>query len=120
MYNEWAEQTLRVFHDAMDQNAYGTSAMLCTLDLYLSKQQEVVIMGVRRNSVIESFTAAVHRRYVTNKILFLFDESRCSQECELPLAAGKVSVNGLPTAQVCQRSSYSQPMTEQAQLERSL
>ena len=80
LYNERAKQTLSVCQDAMEQNAYGTSAMLCTLDLYFSKPKEVVILGIRRNPVTESFTAAVNRQYVTNKILFLLDESRRSQE----------------------------------------
>ena len=117
MYDDRAEQTLRVFHDVMDQNAYGTSAMLCALDLYLSKPKEVVIVGSRGNPVTESFIATVHQRYVPNKILFLLDESCRGQAHELPLAAGKVSINGQSTAYVCQRFSCSQPVTEQAQLD---
>ncbi|TKS59708.1 MAG: thioredoxin [Nitrospira sp.] len=115
-YDERAEQTLRVFRDVMDQNAYGSSAMLCALDLYLSKPKEVVIVGSRGNPVAESFIATVHQRYVPNKILFLLDESRRGKESELSLAAGKVSVNGQPTAYVCQRFSCSPPVTEPAQL----
>jgi uncharacterized protein YyaL (SSP411 family) len=117
LYDERAEQTLRVFHDVMDQNAYGTAAMLCALDLYLSKPKEVVIVGSRGNPVTESFIATVHHRYVPNKILLLLDESRRGKECELPLAAGKVSVNGQPTAYVCAHFNCSQPVTEPAQLE---
>jgi len=117
LYDERAEQTLRVFRDTMDQNAYGTSGILCALDLYLSKPREVVIVGSRGNPVTESFISTVHQRYVPNKILFLLDESRRGKESELALAAGKVSVNGQPTAYVCQRFSCSQPVTEQAQLE---
>jgi uncharacterized protein YyaL (SSP411 family) len=54
---------------------------------------------------------------VPNKILLLLDESRRGKEWELPLAAGKVSVNGQSTAYVCRCFSCSQPVTEQAQLE---
>jgi uncharacterized protein len=94
LYDERAEQTLRVFGRALDQNAYGTAAMLCALDLYLSKPKEVVIAGSRAHPVTESFLAAVYQRYVPNKILFLLDESRRGKEFELPMAAGKVSLNG--------------------------
>lgn len=117
LYDDRAEQTLRVFQDVMDQNAYGTAAMLCALDLHLSRPKEVVIVGNRGNPVTESFIATVHQRYVPNKIVFLLDGSGRGKEFDLPLAAGKVSVNGQPTAYVCHRFSCSQPVTESAQLE---
>lgn len=117
LYDQKAEQTLRVFYAAMDRNAYGTSAMLCALDLYLSKPKEVVIVGRRGNPAVESLVAAVHHRYVPNKILVLLDELGRGKEWELPLSAGKASVNGQPTAYVCERFSCSPPVTDRAQLE---
>ncbi len=117
LYDDRAEQALRVFRDVMDQNAYGTAAMLCALDLHLSKPKEIVIVGGRRNPATESFIARVHQRYVPNKIVLLLDESHRGKEGDLPLAAGKVSVNGQPTAYVCQRFSCSPPVTESEQLE---
>ncbi len=117
LYDQRAEQTLRVFHKAMEHNAHGTSAMLCALDLYISKPKEVVIVGTRGNPVVESFIAAVHRRYVPNKILLVLDESRCGSDSAFPLAAGKISVNGQPTAYVCQHFTCSQPVTDLEQLE---
>jgi uncharacterized protein len=120
LYDERAEQTLRVFHDVMDQNAYGASGLLCALDLYLAKPKEVVIVGQRDQAATESFLAAAHQRYVPNKILFLLDESRRGKVFDLALSAGKVSVNGQPTAYVCHRFECSSPVTEQAQLEQLL
>ena len=117
LYDERAEQTLRVFRKLMDQNAYGASALLCGLDLYLSRPQEVVIVGERGHPVTESLLATVQQRYVPNKVLLVMDESRGSGECDLPLAAGKTSVNGHPTAYVCRRSTCSTPVTDPAQLE---
>jgi uncharacterized protein YyaL (SSP411 family) len=117
LYDQKAERTLRVFHAAMDRNAYGTSAMLCALDQYLSKPKEVVIVGSRGNPAVESLVAAVHQRYVPNKTLVLLDELSRGKEWELPLAAGKASVDGQPTAYVCQRFSCSPPVTDRAQLE---
>jgi uncharacterized protein YyaL (SSP411 family) len=117
LYDDRAEQTLRVFRNLMDQNAYGAAAMLCGLDLFLSKPKEVVIVGTRGNPATESLLATVHRRYVPNKILFLLDESRRGKEWELPLAAGKTSQHGQPVAYVCQRFTCSQPVTDSAQLE---
>ncbi|HSN04796.1 MAG TPA: thioredoxin domain-containing protein [Nitrospira sp.] len=116
LYDERAAQTLRVFRKLMDQNAYGASALLCGLDLYLSRPLEVVIVGERGHPVTESLLAAVHQRYVPNKVLLVIDESRGGREWELPMAAGKTSVNGQPTAYVCRRSTCSTPVTDPAQL----
>jgi uncharacterized protein len=117
MYYDRAEQTLRVFRQLMDQNAYGASGLLCGLDLLLSKPKEVVIVGARGNPQTESLLAILHQRYVPNKVLLVIDESRRGKEGELPLAAGKVSVNGQPTAYVCQQFTCSAPVTESVQLE---
>jgi uncharacterized protein YyaL (SSP411 family) len=101
----------------MDQNAYGASGLLCGLDLSLSKPKEVVIVGARGNPQTESLLATLHQRYVPNKILLVIDEARRGKEGELPLAAGKVSVNGQATAYVCQQFTCSAPVTESVQLE---
>lgn len=116
LYDDRAEQALRVFRDVMDQNAYGTAALLCALDFYLSKPKEVVVVGSRGNPVTESFLSTVHQRYVPNKIVLVLDEAG-GKVGELPPAAGKVRLNGHPTAYVCQRFVCSPPVTECAQLD---
>jgi hypothetical protein len=89
----------------MDRNAYGAAAMLCSRDCYLSQLKEIVIVGSRGGAATESVIAAVHQRCVPNKVLFLVDEGSHGREAEWPLAAGKSSVNGRPTASVCHGSS---------------
>jgi uncharacterized protein YyaL (SSP411 family) len=117
LYDDRAQQVLRLFRDAMNQNAYGTAAMLTALDCCLSRPKEVVVVGSRGESATESLVATVHQCYVPNKIVVLLDESRRGEEGDLPLMAGKVRVNGRPTAYVCQRFSCSAPVTERAELE---
>jgi uncharacterized protein len=117
LYDERAEQTLRVFHRVMDRNAYGTAALLCALDLYLSRPKEIVLIGDRGDAATDAFISTVHQRYVPNKIVLVLDESHAGREGDLPLASGKVRLNGLPTAYVCHRFRCSQPMTDRAQLE---
>ena len=117
LYDDRAEQTLRVFRDVMGRNAYGTAGLLCALDLYLSKPKEVVIVGSRGNPLTENLIGTVHQRYVPNKLVLVLDESRAGTEVDLPLASGKVSMNGLPTAYVCQQFRCSPPVTDSAHLE---
>jgi uncharacterized protein YyaL (SSP411 family) len=116
-YYSHAERTLQVFRHLMDQNAYGASAMLCALDLFVSKPKEVVILGNRGTSATESLVAAVHQRYVPNKVIVTCDDTQPAQRAPLPLSEGKMRVNGAPTAYVCQHGTCSQPVTDPASLE---
>ena len=52
------------------------AAMLCALDLFLSKPKDVVIVGERGHPATESLLAAVHQQYVPNKTLLVIDEAR--------------------------------------------
>ncbi|MDE3051616.1 MAG: thioredoxin domain-containing protein, partial [Nitrospirota bacterium] len=116
-YYDRAEQLFRVFRNGMEHNAYGSSAMLCALDWYLTMPQEIVIVGARGEAMTESLLSTVHRRYLPNRAVLVVEASRRAGEIELPLAAGKTSVNGQPTAYVCYRQTCSPPVTESQQLD---
>lgn len=116
LYDDRAEQTLRVFGGLLDRNAYGSAALLCALDWYLSKPKEVVIVGRRGDCATEALIATVHQQYVPNKLVLLSDDSCREQANRFPRVGGKVRLNGLPTAYVCQGFTCSQPVTESAQL----
>jgi uncharacterized protein YyaL (SSP411 family) len=115
-YHDGAEQLFRVFRSAMEHNPYGPSAMLCSLDWYLATPQEIVVVGTRGDAATESLLSAVHRRYLPNRAVVVADASRAG-ESDLPLAAGKTSVNGQPTVYVCRRQTCSPPVTENHQLD---
>jgi uncharacterized protein len=48
--------------------------------------------------------------------VLVVEDSRHAGESDLALAAGKTSVNGQPTAYVCQHQTCSPPVTEHHQL----
>jgi hypothetical protein len=110
-YHDRAERQFRVFRSVMEHNPYGSSAMLCALDWYLTMPQEIVVVGARGDAMTESLLSTVHRRYLPNRAVLVVEVSRAG-ESDLPLAAGKTSVNGQPTAYVCQRQTCSPPVTE--------
>ena len=116
-YHDRAEQLFRVFRSVMEHNAYGSSAMLCALDWYLTTPQEIVVVGTRGDTLTESFLSTVHQRYLPNRAVLVIKSTRRAGESELALAAGKTSVNGQPTAYVCQRQTCSPPVTETHQLD---
>jgi uncharacterized protein len=116
-YHDRAEQLFRVFRSVMEHNAYGSSAMLCALDWYLTTPQEIVVVGTRGDAMTESLLSIVHRRYLPNHTVQMVEASRRAGEPDLALAAGKASVNGRPTAYVCQRQTCSPPVTEPHELD---
>jgi uncharacterized protein YyaL (SSP411 family) len=91
--------------------------MLCALDWYLTMPQEIIVVGTRGEPMTESLLSTVHRRYVPNRTVQVVEAARRTGESDLPLAEGKTSVNGQPTAYVCQRQTCSSPVTESHQLD---
>jgi uncharacterized protein YyaL (SSP411 family) len=116
-YHDRAEHLFRVFRSVMEHNAYGSSAMLCALDWYLTTPQEIVVVGTRGDPMTEALLSTVHRRYLPNRAVLVVEASRRAGESDLALAAGKTSVNGQPTAYVCQRQTCSPAATESHQLD---
>ena len=116
-YYERAGQILKLFQNLMEQNPYGSSAMLCALDWYLSGPKEIVVVGARGNPLTEAMVTTAYQRYVPNRAVLVVEESVRADEPELALTKGKTSLNGRPTAYVCQRQTCSQPITEPRQLE---
>lgn len=116
-YHSRAGQILKLFHDLMSRNPYGASALLCTLEWYLSHPKEVVVIGSRGNPLTEALLKTVHQRYLPNRTVLAVEDPRKSGELELPLSVGKTTLNGSPAAYVCQRQTCSQPVSEPRQLD---
>ncbi len=116
-YHERAEQVLRWFQTLMEQNPYGSSALICSLDWFLSGPKEIVVMGDLGNPLTKAMVATAHQRHVPNRVVLVVDTLPQAGEEELPLARGKMSLNGRPTAYVCQRQTCSEPVSEPRQLD---
>ncbi|HKW86246.1 MAG TPA: thioredoxin domain-containing protein, partial [Nitrospiraceae bacterium] len=112
-YFDRAEQTLRLFRSQMDQNAYGSAAMLCTLDFYLAKPKEIVLVGQRTDPRMQNLLSQIHGRYVPNKTLMVVDGTEDAGLENVPaVARGKTAIDGKPTAYVCHNFTCSQPVTD--------
>ncbi len=119
-YHKRAGQILRLFQRGMSQNPYGSAALLCSVDWWLSGPKEIVIVGTRANPLTEAMLKTVYQRFLPNRIVLVTGEAKAGDAHELPLGKGKVSLNGRPTAYVCQRQTCSQPVLELQQLESML
>jgi uncharacterized protein YyaL (SSP411 family) len=112
-YHERAGKILRLFERGMSQNPYGSAALLCSVDWWLSGPREIVIVGARGHAMTEAMLRAVSQRFIPHRVVL-------GDAHEFPLGKGKVSLNGRPTAYVCQRQTCSQPVVDLQQLEGTL
>jgi hypothetical protein len=113
-YLNKVEKLLRLFYDAMEQNPFGFSNMLCTLDFYLRRPKEIVILGRRNDPQTHELLAEVHNVFLPNKTLMCLDRQ---QGGTLPsLLAGKTQIDGKVTAYVCHNYTCSLPVTEREAL----
>jgi uncharacterized protein YyaL (SSP411 family) len=104
----------------MSQNPYGSAALLCSVDWWLSGPREIVIVGTRGNAMTEAMLRTVSQRFIPHRVVLVTEEANAGDAHEFPLGKGKVSLNGRPTAYVCQRQTCSQPVVDLQQLEGTL
>ena len=116
-YYERAGQILKVLQTVMAQNPYSASALLCTLDWWLTGPKEIVILGPREHSVTQAMLTMVHQHYIPNRIVLRVEEAASCSTSDLSLMKGKVRLDGRPTAYVCQHRTCSPPVIDAQQLE---
>ena len=113
-----AEKLLRLFYDAMEQNPFGFSHMLCALDFYLHRPKEVVLLGEKHEPQTRELIAYIHSLFIPNKTLICIDPQ---QGDPLPsLLTGKTQIEGKVTAYVCHNFTCSLPVTNREALKEVL
>jgi uncharacterized protein YyaL (SSP411 family) len=108
-----AERILRLFYDAMEQNPFGFSNMLCALDFFLRRPKEIVLLGDKNAASTRELLAQIHGVFVPNKTLLCVEPQSQSGSLQMPaLLAGRTQVDGKLTAYVCHNFTCSLPETE--------
>lgn len=109
-YLSKAEKLLRLFYNALEQNPFGFSNMLCTLDFFLRRPKEIVVLGNRQAPRTREMLTAVHSLFLPNKTLVCLEPQ---QGETLPsVFAGKTQLDGKVTAYVCENFTCSLPVTD--------
>jgi hypothetical protein len=111
-YLDKAERVLRLFYDAMEQNPFGFSHMLCALDFYLNRPKEIVLLGQCDAPETREMLARIHEVFLPNKTLACFDAAEQASQKLPSLLAGRTQVDGKLTVYVCHHFTCSLPVTE--------
>ncbi len=108
IYNDRAEKIFKIFRVEMENNGYGSAAMLNSLDFYLERPKEIVIIGKRTDPHVQNILSEIHRKYIPRKVVILVDD----QSDEVPvIAKDKKAIDNKNTIYVCHNFVCSKPVT---------
>jgi len=113
-----AETVLRLFYDGMQQNPFGFSNMLCALDFYLRRPQEIVLLGEPTAPDTQILLRQIHGLFIPNKTLACCDPADPPQRGMPSALNGKTQLDGKLTAYVCHNFSCSLPVTTWEDMQR--
>ena len=114
-FREKVETTLDVYYHQIEHSPSGSAQMLCELDFLLSTPKEIAIAGQRESEDTQTALAAVHSRYIPNKVLALASDGEDVSDL-IPLLEGKTQVDGKATIYVCENYACQAPTTDVEEL----
>ncbi len=114
-FREKVETTLDVYYHQIEHSPSGSAQMLCELDFLLSTPKEIAIAGQRESEDTQTALAAVHSRYIPNKVLALASDGEDVGDL-IPLLEGKTQLGGKATIYVCENYTCQVPTTDVEEL----
>ncbi len=98
-----AEKTLTMFSSQMKQFPRSLPQMLVALDYYLSKPQQIIIVGDLAENDTHEMLRAIYGYFIPNKILIVLDGAKTQEEFGryLPFVREFTRMDGKATAYIC-------------------
>ncbi|HEX5936915.1 MAG TPA: thioredoxin domain-containing protein [Actinomycetota bacterium] len=113
--------SIRLVRDVLGRAPTGFGHALCALDLSLGPSNEVAIVGPADDRGTRALVEeVVARRFLPNTVLAVGAPNDRDASREVPLLRDRPLVHGSPTAYVCRRFACKLPVTDPADLARSL
>ena len=114
-YEERARQTLRSSGQILDEDPTAVAEMLLALDWTADVPREIVILTPGDRGDAAPFLAQLARTYLPNRVLTVVSAADVeTHAARVPLAAGRIPINGRTTAYVCERRTCDLPTTDVA------
>jgi uncharacterized protein YyaL (SSP411 family) len=112
---------IRLIRDVLGRAPTGFGHALCALDLSLGPSNEVAIVGPPDDPATRALLGeVVATRFLPNTVVAVGAPGDREQADAVPLLRDRPLVDGSPTAYVCRRFACKLPVTEPADLARSL
>jgi uncharacterized protein len=113
--------SIRLVRDVLGRAPTGFGHALCALDLSIGPSNEVAIVGPPDDRGTRALVEeVVARRFLPNTVLAVGAPDDREASREVPLLRNRPLVAGSPTAYVCRRFTCKLPVTDPADLARSL
>ncbi|RLB51361.1 MAG: hypothetical protein DRJ42_17015, partial [Deltaproteobacteria bacterium] len=117
-HREVAERALSAFAEPMRRYGAGVPLTLSALDFHLDVPREVVIVDGPGGA---DLARVVGESFVPNRVLMRVTEAQARAQVGLiPLLEGKVALDGVATAYVCERGRCELPTSDPNVLRRQL
>jgi uncharacterized protein YyaL (SSP411 family) len=114
-----ATALLRAFGEKLEKIPLAFPQMLCSLDFYLGKVKEVVLIAPRPSPpalrVTEDLLEAIHKLFVPHKVVLWAEAEGSGRERMEKLSAlleAKTLLDGKPTVYVCEDRTCKRPVNE--------
>lgn len=114
---EWwnlAESIMRAFASRTEKMPHAMPQMLAAMDFSFDKPKQIIIAGNFEAHDTQALLAALHARFIPNKILLLADNAEGQQYLSesLPIMASLTRINNKATAYVCENYTCQLPTNE--------
>ena len=115
-YPRKAVTIFRLLRNPVERYPSAFGRLLCAFDFYLSSPKEIAILGDTESPDTQSLLREVWNRYLPNKVVAL-SAGGDERAAELvPLLRGRASIDGRPTAYVCEHYACQRPVTTPGEL----
>ena len=114
-FREKVTTTLDVYYHQIERAPSGSAQMLCELDFLLSTPKEIAIAGHQEGDDTQAALAAIHSRFIPNKVLALANDGEDVSDL-IPLLESKIQVDGKATIYVCENYTCKAPTTDVQEL----
>ena len=112
-YGRKAARALRAVAPLLSQYASGFGHWLGSLDFHLSTPQEVAVVGPPSDPRARALLDVVFGSYLPNKVVAGWDPAAGPEGARgLPMLEGRSTVDGRPTAYVCEHYACQLPVTD--------
>jgi len=115
-YEKIAATAIRSVRDFMPRSPSGFGNWLCALDFYLSKPEEMAVIGAPGDPETKALLRIINRRYLPNKVLAGRSPDITVPAADTPLLKDRGMINNKPTVYVCEGHVCQSPVTHPAEL----